>query len=47
MKVYSITAFDNANDEPPRTSVFSIEDDEIIWRSAQWPISLTKLENAG
>ena len=26
MKVHSIVVFDNANDEPPRTSVFSPED---------------------
>ena len=26
MKVYSIVAFDNANDEPPRVTVFSSED---------------------
>ena len=26
MKVYSIVAYDNANDEPPRVSVFSSED---------------------
>ena len=26
MKVYSIVAFDNANDEPPHTAVFASED---------------------
>ena len=26
MTVYSIVAFDNANDEPPRTAVFATED---------------------
>ena len=29
MKVYSIVAFDNANDEPPRTDVFSSEDEAV------------------
>ena len=29
MKVYSIVAFDNANDEPPRVSVFSSEDEAV------------------
>ena len=29
MKVYSITAFDNANDEPPCTTVFVSEDEAV------------------
>ena len=29
MKAYSIVAFDNANEEPPRVSAFSSEDEAV------------------
>lgn len=29
MKVYSVVAFDNAQDEPPRVTVFSSEDEAV------------------